>query len=638
MNVFYRYMIALLLLTAPFWKGTRTAAQEGGTLTISAPDTHSFPSITIQMDAYDTQGDFLSDFTSENLRVIENEQALKPDSIEIVEHGLQVIIALNTSPSMAMQSQGTSAYQQIQQALADWAGQRPEDTQDDISLSTPTGLFLIRERDPEQAGQAFSEYQPDLINTQPSLSSLAEALDLATDPLDQPLMKRSILFITPELPASAKETVSDLVSRAKGLGVRLHIWMVVQKGSNAAADNPLQLLSESTGGQYTEFALPGPLPEIEPLFAPLRQTYQITYTSKIQKSGSNQLKVETGTTGLGLQSNSVRFSMDVQPPQPIFLSPPASVNRAAPDVAASAEQTNASEAVPLKILVEFPDGYNRELKASRLYVNGALALENTSEPFDRFTWQIGSLTTPGRQILRVEVVDALDLTGSSIEIPIEVTVDEPAAATLSSRISESGIIAVSAVAVAGLTLGLVLILNGNKRRAQKNRSNTDKKLRKDPVTQPVDIQQESSRPKKDKSSPVRAAISWPVRAPIEPSDIPARLVALDEHEEPITGGAVALARQEITFGTDPRRATQVLSSATVDGLHARLHREQDGQFYLADQGSVAGTWVNYAPVTSTGARLEHGDLIHIGKVMFRFELTDPELIHTAEVQVLDLER
>jgi hypothetical protein len=37
-------------------------------------------------------------------------------------------------------------------------------------------------------------------------------------------------------------------------------------------------------------------------------------------------------------------------------------------------------------------------------------------------------------------------------------------------------------------------------------------------------------------------------------------------------------------------------------------------------GSSAGTWINYTPVSGEGACLEHGDLIHIGRVGFRFSL------------------
>ena len=39
--------------------------------------------------------------------------------------------------------------------------------------------------------------------------------------------------------------------------------------------------------------------------------------------------------------------------------------------------------------------------------------------------------------------------------------------------------------------------------------------------------------------------------------------------------------------------------------------------------TIAGTWINYAPVTPDGGRLQHGDLIHIGKVGFRFTESNP---------------
>jgi hypothetical protein len=235
-------------------------------------------------------------------------------------------------------------------------------------------------------------------------------------------------------------------------------------------------------------------------------------------------------------------------------------------------------------------------------------------------------------------VDTLDLSGTSIEVPVEVLVEQPVKTDLGSRVSGSGMIAIGAVGAAGTVLALVLIFSGSKRRASRKRQKIDKKLQQDPVTQPVKIRQEPARAKKDKSTPVHAPHAWSVWPHLVGPEAPARMIALDENEEPVTGGAFSLTRQEITFGTDPRRATQVLDSPTVDGLHARMYREQDGCFYLADQDSVAGTWINYAPVTRSGARLEHGDLIHIGKVMFRFELTAPERLPVAEIQVLDPER
>ena len=61
----------------------------------------------------------------------------------------------------------------------------------------------------------------------------------------------------------------------------------------------------------------------------------------------------------------------------------------------------------------------------------------------------------------------------------------------------------------------------------------------------------------------------------------------------------------------------------MEGLHALLSRKRDGTFRLKDQGSVAGTWVNYAPVSQGGTQVEHGDLIHIGRVGFRLLLGKP---------------
>jgi predicted component of type VI protein secretion system len=64
----------------------------------------------------------------------------------------------------------------------------------------------------------------------------------------------------------------------------------------------------------------------------------------------------------------------------------------------------------------------------------------------------------------------------------------------------------------------------------------------------------------------------------------------------------------------------------VEALHASLTREKEGTFRLTDEGSTAGTWVNYAQVPESGTYLEQGDLIHFGRVGFRFMLRDPKRV------------
>jgi len=67
----------------------------------------------------------------------------------------------------------------------------------------------------------------------------------------------------------------------------------------------------------------------------------------------------------------------------------------------------------------------------------------------------------------------------------------------------------------------------------------------------------------------------------------------------------------------------VLDDPSISPLHARIKQARDGSFIIYDHGSIAGTWVNYEPVTREGRRLAHGDRIHLGQLMYRFDLQQP---------------
>jgi hypothetical protein len=636
LKIISRVLFILIFLAAPLMKTTPALAQETGTLILSAPEMDMFPIIRFQLDAYDSQGAFLDQLSNKNLQVIEDGQTIQPQAVEKITNGLQTIVVLNTSPVMGNNNGGITEYQRIQQHLIEWANAQKPGTNraDDYSLATPTGLFLIREESPAALAAALSQYQPDLTKTQPSLSSLTNALDLATDPLNQPFMKRGILYISPPLPASSSATLADLTKRAKGIGVRINVWQVTP-GPIQSTDDPLRQLAEDSGGQYAEITPTSLLPEISPIFQPLRQTYQVTYSSTLKTSGPHRLSTQVTQGKTVIKSNEASLSTTIAPPNPIFIDPPVTIQRSWSIAQKDVPSLLEPEGVSLKIMIEFPDHHTRDLKVTRLYVDDVVVAENTSTPFDQFTWTMTDVTTSKRQTLRVEAVDVLDLSGSSIEVPVEIVIELPVKNSIIDRISSRGMIALGAMAAAGAVLALVMIFTGSRRKMGRKKLAVDRKAMKDPLTQPVPIRQDTQRPKKAQAGSAWTASVWPRP---DGQIAPARLVALDDNEQPITGGILPLSRQEITFGSDPRRATQVLESPTVDGLHARLNRTAEGDFVLSDQNSVAGTWINYAPVTVNGARLEHGDLIHIGKVIFRFELTDPTRIPTIEVKVMDLEK
>ena len=94
-------------------------------LVLSAPETEAFPAVRFYVDAYDPRGQFIEKLTAGDIRVYENEQEIKPDALSQVPNGLQVILAINTSPAMANASAGSTDYQRLQETLVDGRARSP---------------------------------------------------------------------------------------------------------------------------------------------------------------------------------------------------------------------------------------------------------------------------------------------------------------------------------------------------------------------------------------------------------------------------------------------------------------------------------------------------------------------------------
>jgi len=92
--------------------------------------------------------------------------------------------------------------------------------------------------------------------------------------------------------------------------------------------------------------------------------------------------------------------------------------------------------------------------------------------------------------------------------------------------------------------------------------------------------------------------------------------------QPISAPPIPLTGEEVTFGSDPTKATSMLDDPSVSPLHARLKQGPDGGFILSDEKSTAGTWVNYEQIREP-RRLQHGDVLHIGQISYRFMLRNP---------------
>lgn len=612
-----RLCVLLLVAVLSAWPAPAAAQDDPGSIAIRELEAGAFPQMTLYFEARDEQGQFLSGLTSSQVRILENDASLMPEDLQQVEPGVQMIVAYNLSANFANRSAGVSRFDAIQTALLAWSAANPPILNDDLSLVSNTGMQTIRMRGSENWQLALETFQPDLSAQQSSLLSLSEALDLATDPNPSPLMKRFLLYITPLPQTASLDALANLTTRASQLGVRVCVWLVAPATApqySAEQVAALQAMADQTGGQLFVFSGSETLPDLETWVAPLRQVYRAQWTSRIAQSGNQLVSIQVNRRGQELASSAQAFSLVVQPPNPIFLAPPQALELGWTRPTREVEAQIVPSSVEIDALIEFGDGYPRALRASRLYANGELVAENLEEPFDHFTWPLADYQQSGTVVLQLEVVDQLGLSKKSIQLPVELNVAARPNLSLFDLLSREQWLIVGACAVALLVLTLVL---HRRRHAPALSRRQKRRLERDPLTQPVPIRNEPAR----KTTTPKASPSGPpalLRRLPDNDDLTAAL-----HAAPLPGNPIPLARRELTLGRDSRQAMIVIDLPSVDPLHARLYRAPDGSIYLADAGSVAGTWVNFAPVSARGTRLEHGDLVHIGRAAFRFEYTHP---------------
>ena len=89
-------------------------------------------------------------------------------------------------------------------------------------------------------------------------------------------------------------------------------------------------------------------------------------------------------------------------------------------------------------------------------------------------------------------------------------------------------------------------------------------------------------------------------------DAPAYLTRLGPGGEPVTGQPIPLTEKVTTFGTDPVQSVHVLDHPSIAALHSQIKQTESGEFLLADNDTVAGTWVNFDPVPKDGRIMNMG--------------------------------
>jgi hypothetical protein len=608
MKKYFLVLILIMLIAAPILSAR---AQAAAYAEITQPDTSAFPIITTLIDAYDANGQFVP-IDDQSLILIENGTQIQPDAIVDLAPGIKFIVAVNAGPAIAARDgSGISRYDKAMRVITNWAATRPSSSKDKTGLTSNNGAIFFDVNILSWAARTRS-FDPDARKQTPSLSALSYAIDLAETGALAPGGKRAILLLSPHIENRELAGLETLIARAAASQIRVFVWLIDSEsyfdhnGAIALAD-----LARRTGGKIFFFSGSETLPDPESLAEPLRHAIQVSYASQIRSGGTHTLVAQVNTSDAPLTTSTRMFDLNVQPPNPILLSPPNQIvrqNEIDPfDLAGLTPREQVIDAI-----IEFADGHPRHLTRTALYVDDQLVHENTSEPFDRFYWSLEEYQQSGAHFLRVEAEDSLGLKRASIDTPIQVTVIQPPGGIEGLMMRYREPITIGVVSAAGVILAAVFaIAQARKRRHEAGEQTNDRRRKNDPVSQPVSsVEDRSNQPKPVSSFWMRR------RAPAAP----AYLAPLMTDGQPASGDPLPLAGNEFTFGSDPSQAAYPLDDASLSPLHARLKVDDKGNYTLFDQNSTAGTWVNYESIGKEGQMLKHGDVVNFGKLTFRFVL------------------
>ncbi|NIS82711.1 MAG: FHA domain-containing protein [Anaerolineales bacterium] len=597
-STFARRIFLALILASPWLPAIPAAAQLSVTLRASAPITDDFPQVTLYLAVTDSTGRHLPGLAQNNFSVFEDETMLLDLTVSEQNVGTRQVFVLNTTLDMKVRDAfGRSRFDRARQALLSW-WQLPSASLlgvDDLRLITTEGVLISQSRSAANLAARLDNFTPAFEDTLTGYELLLQALDLIADPPAHPGMPTHLIFLTPLLRIPRDIPISNIITRARQTGTILHpILMGQPENLEQPEAEPLRQIADATGGQLLLFDPDLGLNEFAERILAQRTQYQLTYTSKAITSGSHRVQVRLTDVDLETFSEIRTFDINVLPPEVAFIQPPDLIVRQTEDPTLAIEDLPPNRE-DLQLLVTFPDEHPRPLSRSQLIVDGEIVNERLEAPFQEIEWDLTDYLQDETHSIQVVVEDILGLQGVSIELPVFVEVRTPPRGLATLRSAIGPVLAALAVLIAGILLAASLV---NMSRGRTATVTTQKK-------------EAPSR----RSTLIRAGLRRQAAA----EEAEAHLIPLGPHGE--EGEPIPLTGVEFILGRDPSMTAVPFDDPSVSGMHARMIRLAGGGYLLRDQGSIAGTWVNYDEVPEDGKRLTHGDLIHIGRVTLRFQLS-----------------
>ncbi len=592
-------IVVLLFLFACF--SPVLHAQEEDRLQIVDVDISAFPVVRVTLMTADSRS---SPADLSNLALRENGIPVTEFTFDNVPVGIDAIFVLdaNTGFEELDDESGLSRQEKVRDSITRFANEyMNQDGLDHISIIVPgdggqSGQFLIQnETDPAQVVDAISNYNPARLGPTPLNAMLNLAIEQAQQQGEDARFQAVMLFSDGRR-LDQQLSYPLLIAQANDSNIPIFGAILGSSADENEIANMMRL-TEPTRAFQLHMPQPTAIDSIYQIWQQQGNPVQVAYTSRQRQSGRNQIAVNLGTTSAGSS-----FDVSLAAPEIALILPNDAIRRVGtgPD---SALDTLQPQFQPVKVNITWPDGLPRKLIELILLANNrpqqiTNEWQENAQGQIELTWDIRSID-PGTVELVVQAIDELGYQDSTIPQSVEITVDRPLPPTaVPTAIPQETAPEALPTAknewtlIAGVIVLLLLAITAFvwywRRRAK------EKTISTSPISSAAEIE------------PVSSSIDPPKVAILEPLNSQ-------------SGEVIILDGSSFTIGSDAHSVQIVLNDVSVSRLHARIRR-QDQTYWLFDEGSAEGLFLNYERIGLAPRELHDGDIVQFGRLAFRFIL------------------
>ena len=546
-------------------------------------DTREFPKLTLSFEIVDGLEEN-SSVAASQVSVIENDKQIAVDSLTSEYVGVHFGLVINPERTLVLTyPSGYSNYDRMLAAMRELGSDLTPVTGDVYSLFINPDIRYDQLENYTEWKNALEGFKENQRQMNSSLQSFIDAVRQLTS---SPTTKETVLvYMTPYIEPAEMPALTALIEQAGEGGIAVHVWMTAAPiVIGSAYQTDLQTVCQTWGGSLTILSGSQIPPNPREYLKGKGYRYTASWQSEIRSGNTQQFSLRLTPPGSPVLTSAVsEVALEVLPTRITFSNLPEQLT-----VTLQGEERIEPVELPIQVAIEFPDGFPREVLKTSLYANGTLVQQREEAPFGDFVMDLSDFRDQTKVSLQVTLEDALGFETRSEMKYVALTWFDPAANE--PKPLTSSLWLWIGLGVAALGLLAVIFIPNRLRRKPANAAATD----------PAVL---SAKPEPESYVAVKTYGS---------------LIKLDRDNTPSAEKPLLLIKEITLIGKDPQLANLVLNEEALEPLHAEIHAFPDGRTRLTDFHTVAGTYVNFKAIDTKGVEIHHGDILHFGRLSYRF--------------------